>query len=299
MDSPHATGNGDTGAHQEDELDFGEDDLYVAPPPAATAATAAHEASKADDQMRDDDESDVVSLPGSPRVTSREVDPPAATDSRQASLSAQHSRQTSPHSTGPRATDSHSRAASPAPPTPPPAKRAHDPKEDANGNLLPPGWTSRVSSQNDVYYKEEATGKSTWDIPEWPAPQRERERTRSPAPKKVDRVEDKPAGRLAVHPDRLKLVPLLPTESKGLVDDTRKSESLVPVRTWPSRLDSRLFVASIRLLTWPLLSTALSPLFLSPTSPRSLSLNPAGATGADDGRLGPQRHDDVRSSSTG
>ncbi|KAL8283436.1 hypothetical protein RQP46_005846 [Phenoliferia psychrophenolica] len=202
-----------------DELDFGEDELYVAPPPTTTTQHQSSKSQGGGGGRRDEELEDVVSLPPSPTSNS-----PANDSTTTNGNGHGHARPSTPIV-----------APSPPLPTPPapapapvPQKRKHDPKLDEHGQPLPPGWTSRVSSANDIYYKEEATGKSEWDIPQWPK-EDQRARTRSPElPKKVD---DHPApapvpvlapapaptsttsattggagGRLAVHPDRLKLV---------------------------------------------------------------------------------------------
>jgi len=46
----------------------------------------------------------------------------------------------------------------------------HDKSRDKHGNLLPPGWVSKVSSTlGDVYYRNIITNTSSWEIPTWPA----------------------------------------------------------------------------------------------------------------------------------
>lgn len=87
---------------------------------------------------------------------------------------------------------------SPTPPRPPPVRPPHNPRLDANGNSLHPDWESKVSSSGgDIYYKNLKTNKTTWEIPE-PVP--------SPPPPPVERATTPPR-KLAVHPDRLKLIP--------------------------------------------------------------------------------------------
>ena len=207
----------------EDELDFGEDDLFVAlpaPAPAPVSVPVPVPISSSSSSKVDA----VVSLPPSPTSNAQQDD-----DDR--SSSSVHPTAAAP-------------SASPAPvPTPaaPAKNRLHDPTLDEHGKLLPPGWTSRVSSANDIYYKEETTGQSNWDIPAWP----HRDRTRSPdLPKDRVRKHDpstattargdthttseqqqdhaKPS-RIAVHPDRLNLVSVAP-----LLNDQRRESSSLP-----------------------------------------------------------------------
>lgn len=62
-------------------------------------------------------------------------------------------------------------AAAASEPTPA-GKAEHDKTRDKHGNLLPPGWVSKVSSTlGDVYYRNIVTNTSSWEIPTWPADQ--------------------------------------------------------------------------------------------------------------------------------
>lgn len=147
--------------HQDDELDFGEDDLVLQPAPARSASSL--------DLVR----------PGSSASTSATLKaagtaPPAT----MASLSTANLGATTATAADAVAASSlaahHLAPASAAPSaasTPPvQPKKAHDESLDALGNKLPHGWVSRVSkSTGNVYYRNTVLNTSAWDVPTEPA----------------------------------------------------------------------------------------------------------------------------------
>ncbi|ORY87424.1 hypothetical protein BCR35DRAFT_302178 [Leucosporidium creatinivorum] len=120
-------------------------------------------------------------------------------------------------------------APSPAPTPPPPSNPPpHNESLDSLGRPLPPGWVSRVSkSTQDLYYRNTLSNTSCWDIPTEPAGKEVRETT-PPRPEPVVQVEEREVRqvememekerekeqpkKLAVHPDRLRLVGATPSE---------------------------------------------------------------------------------------
>lgn len=103
-------------------------------------------------------------------------------------------------------------AASPAAPAPKP----RDETVDANGNPLPAGWVSRISkSTQQVYYRNVKKNTTCWDIPQEPADGGSTEdvipvevadvKVVESSAKEQEETKEQPK-KLAVHPDRLKLL---------------------------------------------------------------------------------------------
>ncbi|KPV77675.1 uncharacterized protein RHOBADRAFT_51498 [Rhodotorula graminis WP1] len=147
--------------HQDDELDFGEDDLVLQPAPAHLASSL--------DQVDPDSAASTSTAhqgsaaPPSTTMTSLNATAPGATTTTAAGPA--HAATVSAHQLAPA---SAAQTAASTPPVQP--KKPHDESLDALGNKLPQGWVSRVSkSTGNVYYRNTVLNTSAWDIPTEPA----------------------------------------------------------------------------------------------------------------------------------
>lgn len=144
--------------HQDDELDFGEDELVPQAVPVSSASSL--DPSRPGSSTLAPAPSGAAGLaPGGAAgskggtTTSR-----SATAAGSAAPSASHAL----------ASSSALPSAASTPPVPP--VKAHDETLDALGNKLPAGWVSRVSkSTGNIYYRNTVLNTSAWDIPTEPA----------------------------------------------------------------------------------------------------------------------------------
>ncbi|GAA5844554.1 hypothetical protein JCM9279_006346 [Rhodotorula babjevae] len=143
--------------HQDDELDFGEDDLVLQPAPAQPASHLVPDSSASTSAA-----STAAGAAPSTTMASLSSSAPGATTSSaaDAAVASLAAHQLAPASAAP--------SAASTPPVQP--KKAHDESFDALGNKLPHGWVSRVSkSTGNVYYRNTVLNTSAWDIPTEPA----------------------------------------------------------------------------------------------------------------------------------
>jgi len=147
--------------HQDDELDFGEDDLVLQPAPARSASSLdlvrPHSSASTSATLKAAGTAPPTTMASLSTANLGATTATAADAAAASSLAAHH---LAPASAAP--------SAASTPPVQP--KKAHDESLDALGNKLPYGWVSRVSkSTGNVYYRNTVLNTSAWDIPTEPA----------------------------------------------------------------------------------------------------------------------------------